>query len=245
MKLDHWIHHYPNIIIVVVLALGFGGCSLLSSNSPDMLQDNNLSEESSAFEMGMEALDQGNFHEATQNFRRVTANDPQYRNALSLIASIPFRRGNTALAQQDYALAIHELNKINSSNPQYAEAQQLISQARYTIWLENYQKTNNPAQQIKAIGRLVDSLNRSQNPELTLKALELLEEKLQTAQPTQYSAILKIFATLLYEQQDLPTLQKGLQVLLDFFSPLHAIPQIRNQLLQLIAELKIQIRTLR
>lgn len=245
MKLDHWIHHYPNIIIVVVLSLGFGGCSAFSSNSPNRLQDHNLSEESSAFEMGREALDQGYFHEATQNLRRVTANEPQYRNALSLIASIPFRRGNTALIQQDYKLAIYELNKINSSNPQYAEAQQLISQARYALWLENYQKINNPEQQIKAIGKLADSLNRSQNPELTLKALELLEEKLQTGQPTQYPAMMKILATLLNEQQDLPSLEKGLQILLDFFSPLHTVPQIRSQLLQFIAELKIQIRTLR
>ncbi len=227
------------MLFILCLLSGLAGCSWFNFFS---FGSDEESKESDTYQKGVEAYQQKEYDSAIKHFRSVSPKSPNYSKTLNLIEKIPMQRAEKAIAQRDYDTALQELNKIPEGNSNYPKAQQLKTKVYYESALINYQKASS-SMRIPELEKLANVASQTKNRENMLRTIQLIGDELnQSTRATDVNTLINLLRSTVENVRDSEVIHAGLKHAFEAYERFNRQPRLRNQLLRLIASLKIQLQ---
>ncbi|MBF0286717.1 MAG: hypothetical protein HQM14_02785 [SAR324 cluster bacterium] len=225
------------ILFLFCLLLGIAGCSWFNFFGSD-----EESKESDTYQKGLEAYQKKKYDNAIKHFRSVSPKSPNYSKTLRLIEQIPMQRAEKAVAQKDYNTAMQELDKITEGNSNYSKAQKLKTKVYYESALVNYEKASS-SMRIPALEELAKVAVETNNRENILRTIEMIGDELnQSTKAPDISQLITLLHSTVEPTRDSEVIHVGLEHAFQAYERFNTQPRLRNQLLRLIAALKIKLQ---
>ncbi len=231
------------LLLFVGLAWMLAGCSTVSSLWSSENGGAGDSSDSN-YQAGMSALEDKKYNDAIRYFRRVEPNSPDYANSLKMIESIPFQRAQDAYKEKNYKLAMQELDKVPDNNPNYPRAQKLRAKAAYPLAINDYRSASGNVQKLSALKKVASAAEKSGDTAALRETVSLIGTHLKQARRVRdVRSLVSMLESTLESQTNPEVLNSGLDQAFRAIKQFNSQPQLRKQLLSLIAMLKLKLQT--
>ena len=228
------------ILFMVVILLGIGGCSWIGGFFGE---DDDPSDADQNYREAVQALENKDYKRSGDLVREIKPDSPVYSKGLQLLQQIPLQKAQDAIDSKEYAVALRELNKIAEGNSNYPKAQQLKARVVYQVALEDFHKAGSSSQKIRTLEQLAEVAIESRNMENVLQTIDMIGDQLnQATQPEEVETLILLLDFTTETQQDVDIVYAGLEQSFLAYNQFNHQPRFRDQLLRLIAKLKMNLQ---
>lgn len=216
------------------------GCSLFPGGESDKQIP---AKDSEYFEAGFKAYKKKQYPEAIDFLRKVSTDSSLYPEALETIRKIPYQKALDFYEKKEYSQAIKEAEKIPPDASQYSESQKIIKVSKYKLALEKFENAPNFSSKLIESENLWNKAKGTEELFPIRNTLNKIGDLLKQAKTKkQVNNVVKLFSSILNEQNDREVLFAGLEKAFDAIKKFRNIPEAREDLFKLIGEIKIKLR---
>ncbi|MBF0277179.1 MAG: hypothetical protein HQM13_05285 [SAR324 cluster bacterium] len=227
------------ILCIVVIISGIGGCSMIGGLFGG---GNEPSDSDKNYREAVKALEEKKYKKSSELVREIEPDSPVYSKGLQLLQQIPLQKAQDAIEAKDYPMALSELNKISEGNSNYAKAKELKEKMAFMIALNEYEKARQTPQRMESLERLATVAIESKNSPNLMRAIDIIGDHLnQSNRPEEIETYIMLLESTIENQHDTDVVYAGLEHSFMAYKQFNQEPDLRDQLLRLIAKLKMNL----